>query len=110
MLTGHDVFEEEGLWPLLTAHLQQAPRPIEALAEGVPPGLAGIVMRCLAKAPADRPASSAVLLQELEATGLAGLWTPARAQAWWAAHREPEPAAPAGEAREALANAATVQA
>jgi eukaryotic-like serine/threonine-protein kinase len=111
MLTGHDVFEEQGLWPLLTAHLQQAPHPLEALAEGVPPQLAGIVMRCLAKAPADRPATSAVLMQELEATRLADRWTPARAQAWWAARDQQEAArTPVGACVAELGSAPTVQA
>jgi serine/threonine protein kinase len=111
MLTGHDVFEEQGLWPLLTAHLQQAPRPLEALADGIPPDLASIVMRCLAKDPAKRPASTAALLEELEMTGLADRWTPARAQSWWAAHADPESAAaPTGRDVTELGNAPTVQA
>jgi hypothetical protein len=88
MLTGHEVFEEASLWPLLAAHLQQAPRPLDSLVAGVPAELARLVMRCLAKAPADRPASSAALMQELEATGLAARWTPARAHAWWAEQRQ----------------------
>ena len=112
MLTGHDVFEEPGVMPMLAAHLQKPPRPIAEVAPGVPAELATIVMRCLAKAPDDRPASSAILMRELEATGLADRWTPERAQAWWAERRSGEEpsAAPMGKALDALANAATIEA
>jgi hypothetical protein len=86
MLTGRDVFEEHGVMPLLADHLLKAPRQVQELAPGVPAELANIVMRCLAKAPSDRPPSAAMLMQELETTGLAPMWTPARAEAWWAGH------------------------
>jgi eukaryotic-like serine/threonine-protein kinase len=112
MLTGHDVFEEPTVMALLAAHLQKPPRPIQDLVPGVPAQLAQIVMGCLAKAPADRPASSAVLMQELQATGLASLWTPARAHAWWAQLRQFQQlgAAPTEMVGDALANAATLHA
>jgi serine/threonine-protein kinase len=111
MLTGHDVFEETALWPLLTAHLLQSPRPIESLAPDVPPDLARVVMGCLAKAPAARPATSGLVLEQLEATGLAARWTPARAQAWWADHHGREPArAPVAAAVGELGSAPTLPA
>jgi eukaryotic-like serine/threonine-protein kinase len=86
MLTGHDVFEERGVMQVLAGHLQNAPRDVQDLVAGVPDGLAEIVMRCLAKAPSERPSGSALLMRELEATGLAARWTPERAQEWWNEH------------------------
>jgi len=106
MLAGRNVFKESGVVPLLLAHLDKAPRPIEELSPGLPPDLAKIVMRCLAKEPADRPASSAALMQELEATGLAARWTPARARDWWAGQGD----LAATAAAPTLVNASTIQA
>ena len=88
MLTGHDVFEEQGLMQVLSAHLMKAPPPLREQASGVPEPLAALVMDCLAKTPAGRPSSSADLLRALEATGLAARWTPERAQDWWAEHTD----------------------
>lgn len=83
MLTGQDVFEARGIMALLLEHLQKAPRPLLELAPNVPALLADIVMRCLSKTPDERPASSALLMQELDATGLAAAWTPERAKLAW---------------------------
>lgn len=88
MLTGQNVFEGTGLMQVLASHLQKEPRDVRELAAGVPDGLARIVMGCLAKAPSERPSGSAVLMRELEATGLAARWTPERAQSWWAEHAQ----------------------
>jgi serine/threonine-protein kinase len=47
---------------LVAAHIAEAPPPLEVRAPGVPRALATLVMRCLAKAPADRPQSATELL------------------------------------------------
>ena len=49
---------------LITAHLTEPPAPFRPA--DVPPGLASLVMRCLEKDPARRPASAAEVLAELE--------------------------------------------
>ena len=49
---------------LITAHLTERPAPFRPA--DVPPGLASLVMRCLEKDPARRPASAAEVLTELE--------------------------------------------
>jgi len=109
MLTGHEVFEEHGIMPLLACHLQKSPRPLQELAPAVPDPLANLVMRCLAKAPTDRPASSAILMQELQKMELAELWTPARAHQWWSERGRREQVACESTGTQDLGNAATVQ-
>jgi serine/threonine-protein kinase len=48
--------------------------------------LESLLLRCLGKTPAERPADAAALLGELECCTIAGHWTTADAAAWWALH------------------------
>ena len=52
----------------------------------IPPELDALVLACLAKDPAARPASAAILSDALAAIPLPAPWTPARAHAWWIEH------------------------
>ena len=52
---------------LFTAHLSEAPAPLAGRAPTVPPPLATLVTRCLAKDPAERPASAEAVLHALDA-------------------------------------------
>jgi len=52
----------------------------------IPPELEAIILACLAKDPADRPASAADLMQRLCSVRFARLWTTDRARQWWDAH------------------------
>lgn len=58
---------------VLAAHVMTPPRPLHELRPGVPPALERLVMRCLAKDPADRFENGDALLAELES--LAGSTT-----------------------------------
>jgi tetratricopeptide (TPR) repeat protein len=68
LLTGRPPFLGASYQKLLTAHLFEAPQPVDALRPEVPPALADLVMRCLAKDAEDRPSQAAELLRVLDAT------------------------------------------
>ena len=67
MLTGQSLFA--GLSPqgVLAAHLTRQPEPISTLRPTVPAEVERLVMRCLAKDPADRLTNAAELRHEVEA-------------------------------------------
>ena len=50
---------------LIAAHLSEPPAPLASVAPGVPPAVAALVMRCLAKDPGDRPAAAGELVTAL---------------------------------------------
>lgn len=66
LLAGEVPFPQRNPQQVLSAHVHDAPVPIEARREGVPPALADLVMRCLAKAPADRPQGAEEVLAVLD--------------------------------------------
>ncbi|GJG89079.1 hypothetical protein tb265_42600 [Gemmatimonadetes bacterium T265] len=76
LLAGHHPFAGKATaQQLITAHLGETPRALRTVAPAVRAPLAALVMRCLAKDPAQRPATAAELLAVLDA----GLATGARA-------------------------------
>ena len=66
LLTGQLVFPDRATPRMLAAHLTEEPQPIAELRPGVPAPLAALVMRCLAKDPADRPQSAGEVVRMLE--------------------------------------------
>jgi serine/threonine-protein kinase len=70
MVTGRVPFERENTVKVLMAHMHEQVPPIQS--HDYPPGLAELLMRCLAKRPEDRPSSmDEVILMLKQATGLA---------------------------------------
>ena len=69
LLTGHSPFHGRGARALLAAHMSETPVPVDELRGDAPPALAALVMACLEKDPAARPASAAELLGVLDASG-----------------------------------------
>jgi tetratricopeptide (TPR) repeat protein len=66
LLTGQLVFPDRTAARMLAAHMSEAPRAIAMLRPDVPAPLADLVMRSLAKDPADRPQSAADVVRVLE--------------------------------------------
>lgn len=77
VLTGNPPFVRPSLRATMAAQLSEAPVPMLAHCPGLPPALADIVMRCLAKNPAERPASATWVVRAIEQ---AMAWTPADAE------------------------------
>ncbi|MDH4046432.1 MAG: tetratricopeptide repeat-containing serine/threonine-protein kinase, partial [Gemmatimonadota bacterium] len=71
MVTGQPPFVGATPQAVLAAHVTEAPVNVTQRRTTIPPALAELIMRCLAKKPADRPQSAEELLPVLE-----GLTTP----------------------------------
>ena len=54
MVTGHVPFEAEGMGLLLMKQMQRDPHPPSALRPGIPSGLENVILRAMAKSPANR--------------------------------------------------------
>jgi len=87
LLTGTHVFDGATIVEVCAHHLHSPPEP-PSIRTGAPvsPDLEALLLDCLAKRPADRPASAHALRDRLRACSKAGIWTHARASAWWAQH------------------------
>jgi serine/threonine protein kinase len=86
LLTGEPPVAAADLRETLRRVAAQPPRPCHELAPGVPLGLEAIALRCLAKDANARPASAAVLAQELEAwisNPDAPVTAPTTKRPWW---------------------------
>lgn len=66
MVTGKRPFDSEGVYELIHMHVNQPPTPPSQHRPDLPPELETIILRALAKDPAQRQSSMAVLLSELE--------------------------------------------
>jgi eukaryotic-like serine/threonine-protein kinase len=87
LLTGKLVFDETSSMKMTIAHATRDPiAPSRVAAQTIPPALDELILRCLAKSPAERPISAADLATELAATGLPAAWTAERARTWWREH------------------------
>jgi eukaryotic-like serine/threonine-protein kinase len=87
LLTGQRVFEGTNAMQMVIDHVRTAPvPPSQRAAQPIPEGLEKIVLRCLQKDPAARPASAAGLSRDLAALGIEDRWTEDRARSWWQTH------------------------
>ena len=91
VLTGNPPFVRPSLRATMAAQLAETPVPILEQCPGLPPALAEIVMRCLAKEPPERPASAAWIVRAIEH---AMAWTPTGAKTDAAAVPAPAAAPP----------------
>ena len=84
-LTGQPPFSGETPFAIMMAHARDPVVPPSQIHPGVPPDLEQVVLRCLAKKPADRFPNVRALGDALAACASASDWGPNRADAWWAA-------------------------
>ncbi len=93
LVTGRPPFDRVDLDEILRAHAFEDARPPSALRPELPDDLDRVILRCLAKRPADRFPDAAGLERALASCRSAGEWTEEQAAAWWK-DRAPRPAAP----------------
>jgi serine/threonine-protein kinase len=87
LLTGKFVFEAPNATAMLLRHLQSpAPAPSASSPHEIPPALDELILECLAKEPAARPANAVELGRRLGGCAAASAWSEETAQAWWAEH------------------------
>ncbi len=98
LLAGRRVFEGKTAVDLCIQHVTKPAPPIASHGVEVPAVLEQIILRCLAKTPAERHASAQELADALRDLGPLGDWDEARATAWWHERRPseepPEPSMP----------------
>ena len=89
MLTGRTPFTGISPQALVTAHLTEQPGPVGKFRPDVPSTLAAVIMRCLAKQPADRWQSATEVLDQLEqmVTPSSGIAPPPRRMGGWSIRR-----------------------
>jgi serine/threonine-protein kinase len=86
-LTGQLVFAARTPEQMLLHHARTVPVPPSKVSElPIPPELEALLMQCLEKDPASRPASALDVEVRLAHVPCAQPWTQARAQAWWETH------------------------
>jgi hypothetical protein len=86
LLTGSPPFDGDRPIKIILAHAHEAVVPPSRLRGEIPSDLEKVVLRCLAKAPADRYQSAMELRQALSECVAAGGWAPEDATAWWQAN------------------------
>jgi serine/threonine-protein kinase len=95
LLTGAPLFEGRDLDTLIRRHRDTAAPAPSLRAPAVPPALDAVILACLAKDPAQRPASALELAARLGEAG-AGEWARADADAWWDMHASRPAGGPRG--------------
>ena len=87
LLTGHAVFSADTSVAMALAHVQEQPVP-PSVRSGfqIPAALEALILECLAKYPAARPASAVVLGSRLAGMVLQDTWTQEAAHVWWDLH------------------------
>jgi serine/threonine-protein kinase len=83
LLTGQPPFVCSSTVRTLAAHLYETPTPLTRSRPDVPGDLEGVVLRCLAKNPADRFPDAEGLEEALAACRTPGQWSAKQAAIWW---------------------------
>jgi serine/threonine-protein kinase len=83
-LTGRPPFTGETAFTVMMAHARDPVVPLSQVRPGIPEDLERVVLRCLAKKPAERYQSVKALGEALAACASAGGWDGEKADRWWA--------------------------
>ncbi len=87
LLAGRPVFEGQSQMNVIMQHIQNTPPRLSQMTElEVPSALEELLLRCLAKAPDDRPQTASALCNALVGIQTTRAWTHERAEAWWQQH------------------------
>jgi serine/threonine-protein kinase len=89
LLSGRPPFGSRPVVKLLAAHLYESPRRLTDSCPALSSDLDAVVLRCLAKDPADRYSSAASLDAALAACRGVMPWTTEDGLAWWGLHSIP---------------------
>ncbi len=90
LLTGRPPFEADDAMSILMHHAQTAPSaPSTMSEEPIPAQIDALVLECLQKDPARRPASAESLWERLDRVPITREWNQRHARLWWEMH-EPE--------------------
>jgi len=87
LVTGKLLFDGPSGVKVMLAHAHTPPPPPSSRTElPIPPELEALILECLEKDPARRPASAEALQARLQAIPIATPWTRERAERWWSEH------------------------
>ncbi|MBK7976512.1 MAG: serine/threonine protein kinase [Deltaproteobacteria bacterium] len=87
LLTGVPPFQAPNPFALYELHRREVPKPpSEVLGRKIDGVLEALVLACLEKSAAQRPADAGRLASLLEASPLHGAWTQVHAREWWERH------------------------
>jgi serine/threonine-protein kinase len=100
LLTGQPPFAGRSGVKMLAAHLYEPPAPLRKYRPGVPADLEAVVLKCLAKAPADRYPDVRALDAAIAACDPGGQWTEQDARQWWQSRAGPEARAGSSQGHE----------
>ena len=105
LLTGRNVFEGASAVEICASHLHDAPEPPSSrMGTPVPADLEKIIMDCLEKDPARRPADASLLRERLSRCDDSNAWSWEDARDWWATHYAGISAAATGQPSTPLSN------
>jgi len=86
LLSGCHVFDGKTALEICLRHMQEPPRPLTDLVPDVDVELEKIVLKCLAKEPANRFSAARELFHALSHCPSRRDWTPDEARDWWTIH------------------------
>jgi serine/threonine protein kinase len=89
LITGTPPFIGNSIAEVCVGHINKAPdRLAVRLGRPVSENLEKLILRCLAKSPAERPQSAEELANALDQCNVPGTWTKQEAAVWWQTHKD----------------------